>query len=1714
MASDQALLETIQRRVEARQEQHLARLGERAVQWLALFPEWSVSLAERSEFPAGGPNGVQAWVETAESLGYCLTGPPTDYGVDPSIRFWMGDDVRTTLVTRWRSQGVDLFAVAQAMRVGVARAVDSGAFSLAPSQQAWLELVKEGSAPRSADFLLVRVRHLLEGGWASQVNALICAGEWFEAVAGAEMASAVRRAKRLLALHYRALHDQEVVRDFHVRGDQVAAFDRLLGSSTTWALHYIGQGGVGKTSLIRYLTAMRGGDGAGPTFARVDFDYVSAEYPWKRPGQLLVELADELDMAVVEADQERLSRAFRSKERRLTEALSGAAQVELHPDSQEMEAAYDAFADFIRQLPQPVVFILDTCEELAKFHPPGAPVESVRFTFEIMERVHARAPDLRVVFAGRRFLADGGAPTPGWEGYDPVQAQAVTGPRPYLDLFEIKGFTTDEATEYLESRTIPGETIEAILKASVTTERTPGLRSSDGPGIRRHSPFEVALYARWALGDSELGAALIDADRGTRYIETRIVSRLEPELRDAIGPVVALGRFNADLLAHALGSKDLADRVFDRLRQQEWTEVATDRTGAVVQVKPTVLGKLRTYLETIGAGSTPGVDSVLSQLKQNLPGHLRKMAVADITASTARAGLCLVAEPDALDLWATIETRILESGEWLSAERLCESLLAPEDEGGLPEAGLPVRAAVAATAAAAAGHLGRVTGPALWSTAAKALDDDPDALGPRLKARIQAGLARDAPLDQAMALLSEVAAAFAATQDGEIVAALCTPLQRVLDDALLAGASLRPLQDLHARLVNSLDARDGWAGWSATSAVDVQLCLLAGRWLDGDRSGDASWNLVAERFAAAERNAPLVASGRSQWLDWQAPASLVDWCRLVWLWSAVRAGRPAAPAPPHTPQVDPVVWCQEAAGRLETVEAERLVSLALDIELAKGVPSNPLVHDLAGRDRYQARPENTLIHRSIPPLFVTQAKALQVLGQPDQGFQILLERAEAATDTRRDALTVDWANSGVLELARVERRDPGSLLDRLALDLHSPLSHRAAMVRLLLRGTGGDPAHLRGLAARLQAPEVAPEELHRIWQLVTSKSRREVAELAAAWIDADARLGGTARPPELALDRREAMTLRGAEARGQGLDAAALRTSPDDVLWGDSPVRTPIRAAALEGRVPDLGGPDRGRRNAELAFEEADILALRLPGAAALLYTAAAKEFRRHGDVGNSSRSLVAAALAQLHESGRLGRGDRRALRSASRALGSRTDYWRAAASFCLGESLPLRATTPELQRAAAARTRRRPPIRLSFQVVFGLVMGALTLLGVVTSPSNDLEAPSGTYNAIATITGLVMLLAGPAWAAMYLLPFRGRWLEWLVWRAEARTERDALTFSIALRRTRLTDRLPAFARVTLRLYFTFVTLGVVALYQAWMTRRRNAQLGHAGWGVRGPVDDLGTDRYRRALRTGRGPIVVEIASDYASEGRELEARLVEWLDPDAVVNARLALLRRSVVRLTDRHARRGSVRRRGVDVLADPAFEPGARRAWAAAGVRRNDGRRGRMASLGTTLHVIGDPRETASGWQMAIGDEYISNVQAKTTTSESVLFGEQNFAVGPAAERHPLRIIVLQPEPCVGMPAIATSAEVMGCRWVARGLAERGHPLVIVLPVVAEVIAVDLVEELARLAGRRPLHGKALVRVDLGLRTWLADRLTAEGVDPATTRAVVYDLGVFTNC
>ncbi|MCZ7543146.1 MAG: hypothetical protein M5R40_06230 [Anaerolineae bacterium] len=330
----------------------------------------------------------------------------------------------------------------------------------------------------------------------------------------AAMTLALQRASRRLELLERRQYDEQHLQHFLKRDEQIAAVvDLLEGPDDAWALHLVGAGGVGKTMLLRYITARMAPARGAPT-ARIDFDYLNADYPSLAPGLILWSFAQELraydttgraNELFDEADL-LLSKLHQRLESRRAYRAGQATGDPLFRDAVEL------YVHALRALPQPIILIMDTCEELAKLRPDGTAPESVEATFRILRGLHDGpatltdaptrpddgVPTLRVIFAGRRLLAGEGY---GW-WCDACDLEA----RPFLRLYEMQAFTDQDARAYLKDAGVAEALIPAIIARSSPAPRTvlniewaaARIAPAEAP---RCNPYDLALYAAWASED-------------------------------------------------------------------------------------------------------------------------------------------------------------------------------------------------------------------------------------------------------------------------------------------------------------------------------------------------------------------------------------------------------------------------------------------------------------------------------------------------------------------------------------------------------------------------------------------------------------------------------------------------------------------------------------------------------------------------------------------------------------------------------------------------------------------------------------------------------------------------------------------------------------------------------------------------------------------------------------------------------------------------------------------------------------------------------------------------------------------------------------------------------------------------------------------------------------------------------------------------------------
>src|SRR5205085_1770133 len=144
---------------------------------------------------------------------------------------------------------------------------------------------------------------------------------------------------------------------------------------------------------------------------------------------------------------------------------------------------------------------------------------------------------LRVICAGRRLLAPSGYL---WRAESEPSLEHLQ-PRSFLRLAEIRGFLDGEANDFLGGKMKVREDLwspikEKCLWKGKSTYKIAYDDAADVPAeAPRYHPFDLRLYAGWALDDPHLTPAAIQKANSAHYIELRIIGRLrDPALERAL----------------------------------------------------------------------------------------------------------------------------------------------------------------------------------------------------------------------------------------------------------------------------------------------------------------------------------------------------------------------------------------------------------------------------------------------------------------------------------------------------------------------------------------------------------------------------------------------------------------------------------------------------------------------------------------------------------------------------------------------------------------------------------------------------------------------------------------------------------------------------------------------------------------------------------------------------------------------------------------------------------------------------------------------------------------------------------------------------------------------------------------------------------------------------------------------------------------------------
>jgi hypothetical protein len=1065
----------------AMQQNRAKRMSDQDLAWLALVPVWTLPIADKAEFKGGG-KALREFLKHAEELGLVaqqLPGELLSSRVAEALQrnadhqFWMPETERSRVLTDLRDR------IGPTALLGHVRAICTRLppkISV-PALDQWRELATltvKDSVGLAAEELLGVVRELLEDNQSGAALGRLRTGSLLAQALGGQLESAVMRGRREVEVAYRRAHDRRALAGFLEREEQSLAFAELMdGPDDLWALHFLGMGGVGKTMLIRHINAELAAKHDRIT-ARVDFDYISPNYPLVRPEQLLVELADELR---AQSDPEDFAQ-FEHRVRSLQDVMSLRSRDEGMSDpleTSEFQSVQRSFSDWLAKLPRKVVLILDTCEELAKLQPGGQMAPSIRATYRILEDLHRANPSLRVIFAGRRPLALSGH---GWrlrtEGLP--EGRRHLPEKNYLRLHLIRGFTGPETDEYFRRQgvSISGELRDAILENSRESPAIVDLIEGVEVGEdSRSNPFDLSLYVQWLRETPDLTAKLIRSGRTDPYIDLRIARRLTDSVRELLPAVAFLGRFDEAMLRPAapLVSDTVFADIFRELAEQEWIDYQHDDAGSFLQVDrnlhPRLLGYFAATLEQhrLFDHARQQLAPGLAQLvHQRLPSIQPRMIAGaapklELGFELVHAALRALDAAAASDLWEEIETHVIATGRWDWANTITGRLLGEQDAGEIDER---LRPAVMATQSSAMLHMDS------GSAVAKAWENVIALADRAYPAERAQAIAKRAWLGKIAASRHEVIM----PEDVKRLAQLWEELHNLPDAfrhqllylcrarcARLSEARVAPpapaarLSPLAAHIFANvpLSASDAYGFEQVVAALYAAMekvidmiesgkqppltiqspATLPGRSISPELRA-FGFTLCSRlhrhegRRAQAEETVraavELARTDQDQtpqsWAGWVAPDSIEDFAQLEELLHFRWFAETAASAVLET-RFPPVHG-------LQSLDTERLVSLHLELLLGKRLINLHTLEELQVVDRYTGpRANERAAHRAVAPLVVNLAFGWLARGDSERALALLDTRIQGAKTAGPDPqmiLQCEQAKLRVITRMRLQRR--------------------------------------------------------------------------------------------------------------------------------------------------------------------------------------------------------------------------------------------------------------------------------------------------------------------------------------------------------------------------------------------------------------------------------------------------------------------------------------------------------------------------------------------------------------------------------------------------------------------------------------------------------------------------------------------------------------------
>ncbi|MBI1332725.1 MAG: AAA family ATPase [Armatimonadetes bacterium] len=516
---------------------------------------------------------------------------------------------------------------------------------------------------------------------------LIAAASPIAELMGGECAAAVAQLKRRQLRRVVDFRERRALACFLPRAQQIDAVNSLLAPGTReWALHVIGHGGFGKTMLVRHVVTELA-PARGYAAARIDFDLLSPDFPVIEPGQLLLALARDLQdrYGLVSTDSSYSRVAYESAS---TQEISGLEHWDVSPRGRE-EATKDplgfvrsdqfrrllyAFQDFLESLQMPVLLVLDTCEELARLRLGAEKLPQVEAMLAILEAVQRMVPSVRVLFAGRRYLAQGGAR---WTANTPDR-KALPEVRPYLCLHEVKPFDQVEAMNYLFDKRHLDKF--KVGKNSAICKRL--LEVCRDPKTNGYNPFDLNLYTSWLTDDPKAAAQILDRSDIDPYVNTRILGRIDdPDVKKAVYALIVLGQANRAFLIGSLALPEARAHVVEaELVNLEWVDTSPE--AGTLSISPRLATRLKHYFRQF-------MVTERNQTERRLRSHLQSLmdddGFQDADKFTIGAAAQLLEAPTFGRLWDQLCEQFTREGNREGLQNIAAYLL--DDDGGTPLVG-------------------------------------------------------------------------------------------------------------------------------------------------------------------------------------------------------------------------------------------------------------------------------------------------------------------------------------------------------------------------------------------------------------------------------------------------------------------------------------------------------------------------------------------------------------------------------------------------------------------------------------------------------------------------------------------------------------------------------------------------------------------------------------------------------------------------------------------------------------------------------------------------------------------------------------------------------------------------------------------------------------------------------------------------------------------